>query len=555
MAQDSKLLSALCENLRKLIRLPEDSTPKGSQVINTIIAAVITRSTLILHGPPGCAKSTVIKLIAKGFGITGSWRVNGTAGTKEEDLVGGLDLAELTKGNRKVLFSPFIESPMALLDEVDKINPYSMAALLPLLAEGEARVGTECREVPKRFFAMTMNPPAPNQANFELPEALKDRADAEVFFPPTSFIELVDIYDSVLSNEGELVAAMPTLGAPKQLHALQQRVAQVAVSREAKLWASLLVNASTICKKDAKQEMKTWPACCADCELAEATLPCSKISPMSARAGISALNLAKGLSFMRGAYQVEPKDVDEVFPFAMSHRTSFVNEAMDSKRAFIINFFARLKGAVTPAYKIATDPSAIQAEDLEAFKKSADPLVRLAIKYRQEDLGQIGEKIKSKLRGMSAKQLKDAKRKGGLTMADRNLIDQMIIARKTIHLDTKDEAVLEDGEFRALFTSPEGEALFSPDNWEDVVNEGRISQTSLLGYLGVDMVYENAVLILMFEDADSADAFRIRLQQAAPWLAQLCPYQEASGLAPKLDEAGFTQQKGGQTHVDSPQAA
>lgn len=547
MAQHTKILAALSDNIRKLIRLPEDCTPKGSQVLNAVIAAALTRSTLILHGPPGCAKSTVIKLIAKAFGITGQWRVNGTAGTKEEDLVGGLDLAELTKGGRKVLFSPFTETPMALLDEVDKINPYSMAALLPLLAEGEARVGTECKRVPKRFFAMTMNPPAAGQGNFELPEALKDRADLEIHFPPTSFIELVDIYDKVLSNEGDLVAAMPTLGTPEDLAALQKAAARIEVSKEALILASLYVNASSVCKKDAKQELRTFPACCVQCELAEATLPCAKMTPMSARAGISALNLAKGLAFMRGASKAEPRDVDEIFPFVMSHRTSFVNEVVDSKRAFVVNFFGRLKGAVTPALKVATDPSAINAEDLEIYQKSADPLVRLAIKYRQEDLGQIGEKLKTKLRGMNAKELKDNKRKGGLTMADRNLIDQMIIARKTVHLDIADETILEDREFRDLFTSPEGEPYLSADSWEDLVNEGRISQASLLGFLGVDMAFEDGVLMVMFEEADSADAFRTRLKEADK-KNLLCPYR-AAGLIPQLEEAGFTLATGGEGDV------
>jgi len=542
-----KLTNSLVENLQRLIRLPEDSTPKSSIIIAAVTAAVLSRSTLLLHGPPGCAKSTLIKLIAKAFGIDGQWRINGTAGTKEEDLVGGLDLAALANGSRKVVFSPWVSAKMRLLDEVDKINPYALAPLLPVLAENEARVGTSVLPLAKTFTALTMNPPMAGQGNFDLPEAIKDRIDLEVFFPSTTFIELADIFEGVMNNGGDLVKAMPQLGTSEELTRMQDEVAALPISQEARYATAFYLHATSVCKKDAKVEMRNFPTCCADCELAEATLPCSKIAPLSARTGISALNLARGIAYLRGSDKVERADVDMIFPMVMSHRAHFPNAAIDSIRTFVPEFFTRLSGAVALPMKIALKPGELNQAEMDSFAKSADPLVALAVKSAQAELGQVGKKLKTRLSSMNAEELKVAHKKGGLEFKDRTLIDNMIVARKTVAIGLPDESLLCAPLFRDLFTSPEGEPFLSASKWDDIAAEGRTEQLSLgIGDMGVDVCFENGLLCLGFNDAQSADLFRERIKSALSTFdaSLVCPY-EVAGILEQMEKAGMLPHKGG----------
>lgn len=540
-----KLAKSLIDNLLKLIKLPQDATPNSETIIHTIVAAVLTRSTLLLHGPPGCAKSTAIKMIAKAFGVTGQWRINGGVDTKEEDLVGALDIVAMTNGEgRKVIFSPLMSSPMMLIDEIDKIPSFCQAPLLPVLAEGEARVGTECQIVPPRFTAMTMNPPAPGQGNFELPEAIKDRLDLEIRFPSTTFAELTDIFSNVMDNQGDLTKAMPTLGSMEELKALQDQVAALPITREAKVAAAMYIHASTACCKDAKVEMINFPACCSDCEFANSSFYCSKIAPLSARTGLSALKVAKGIAYLRGSKQVEKQDVDKVFPMVMSHRVNFINVPVDSFRIFVPEFFGRLSKEVQRAFDVVMDPDttikkAMEQGSLDRLKETTDPLLRQAVKMAEASMARVGDNVKADLGTMDTHSLKQAKRMFKEPV-ERSMIDSMIIARSTVSITIPNEDLLMDQMFRDTFSTPDGEPFVTSLKWDELAAEGQATQGSLGLGLGVDMFYANGKLNVEFSDGSHADLFRAEVQAALPSFGSelLCPYAVA-GHTDKLIELGF----------------
>jgi len=541
-----KTVSKLHGELSRLLVFPQEVVPSGNDIISVLIASVISRSTVILHGPPGCAKSTAVKLIAKAFGITGQWRINGTVGTKEEDLVGGLDLVAMANGERKVVFSPFIETPMALIDEVDKINPHAMAPLLPLLAENEARVGTECKVIGKRFTAMTMNPPAAGQGNFDLPDALKDRADLEIMFPPVTFIESQRITETLQKVGGDLVKAMPTLAAPSDLVTVQEQVEAIPVSAEARLTLGVYLDRTRRCVKDAKEELSTFPGCCADCEHADGSMLCSKITPLSERVAASVIRVAKGLAYLHGHKEVSVDLVDKVMPFAISHRANFPNQVITNRRAFTHQFFHQLKGGVSTVLRLLFNPQDIDSEQMDRLKDSTDPLLKSAVKFVASELGQIGEKLKHRLPLLTTAELKSAKKKGGITMKDRQVVDQMISARTTVSIQVSSEDLLMEPAFRELFTSPEGVPFQPNASWDELASEGLIAQASLgLGTLGINMEFDGSekLLHLMFNDGDSADDFRARFvtvdQIEGYTFALVDPYRIVPGLLDRMKSQGF----------------
>lgn len=544
MTREFTIVRQLVDHLKELVNLPENTTPCRDRIIDVFVASVITKSHIILHGPPGCAKSTIVKLVAKAFGVDGGlWRVNGTLGTKEEDLVGGLDLVALANHKREVFYAQFVDSPIRLLDEANRINEFATSPLLPLLGEGEARVGgTDYKKVPRRFTAFTINPPEPGQGNFDLTKPLRDRMDLEMHFPDIGFEEMELVLANNEKSKDDLVTAMPVLGTPEDLFAIQQLVEQIPVAPEATTAISLYFEATRMCKKYAKEEMRNFPACCADCEMAESSFPCSKVTPLSPRAGISAKNLAKGMAFLRKSPEAQKSDVDEVFPFVLSHRVSFPNQTIDNLRTHVFSFFATLQSEVNYAFKLLTAPEHLQEEELKSAQarsaeKNGNPLVKkvLLMQRTKTKLGNAGEQLKKKLLNMTAAEMKKAVTKSGLSMAERQLVERMILARKLVHVSV-DEPVMKEKAFRDLFTSPEGEPFFDAAAWDDVTWDGKIGQGSLLG--GLDMQYQDKVLTVQFDDADQADAFNERLQKARDNFAVLCPYTQ-TGMLPDLIKAGI----------------
>jgi hypothetical protein len=276
--------------------------------------------------------------------------------------------------------------------------------------------------------------------------------------------------------------------------------------------------------------------------MAESSFPCSKVTPLSPRAGISAKNLAKGLAFLRRSKEAGKADVDEIFPFVLSHRVSFPNQSIDNLRTHVFTFFNLLQGEVNYAYQLLTAPETLQEEELKAARarsadKNGNPLVKkvLQLQRTKTRLGHAADELKRQIASMDAKALKKSLAKSGLTMAERQLVERMILARKLVHLKA-DEATLKQQPFRDLFTSPEGMPYFEEAAWDDVVGDGKISQGSLLG--GLDMQYREEILSVQFDDADQADAFTERLARVAGDFALLCPYEQ-SGLRPDLEKAGI----------------
>jgi hypothetical protein len=366
--------------------------------------------------------------------------------------------------------------------------------------------------------------------------------DLQMHFPDIGFEELERVLENNETSRDDLVQAMPVLGTPADLFAIQHMVEAIPVAPEALTAIGLYFEATRSCKKDAKAELRNFPACCAECEMAESSFPCSKVTPLSPRAGISAKNLAKGMAFLRRAPEAGKSDVDEIFPFVLSHRVSFPNQAIDTLRTHVFSFFATLQAEVNYAFQLLTAPEHLQEEELKqararAAEKNGNPLVKkvLMLQRTRARLNDAGEQLKKQLAGMNAPELKKTVTKSGLTMAERQLVERMILARKLVHLQVAEDT-LKYQPFRDLFTSPEGQPYFEAAAWDDVAWDGKIGQGSLLG--GLDMQFRESTLSVQFDDAEQADAFLERLRRAKGDFTLLCPYEQA-GLRPDLEKAGI----------------
>ena len=107
-----------------------------SETIEPLVAAVIARRHAVLIGPPGTAKSSLIRDLAAGLGGLRffSWLL--TEFSVPEELFGPLDISALEQGQyRRLTAGKLPEAELAFIDEVFKAGPAILNTLLSVMQE------------------------------------------------------------------------------------------------------------------------------------------------------------------------------------------------------------------------------------------------------------------------------------------------------------------------------------------------------------------------------------------------------------------------------------
>ncbi|TFF83753.1 MAG: hypothetical protein EU552_02745 [Promethearchaeota archaeon] len=129
-----------------------------------VLNALVPNSAMLLVGGHGGGKTTLVKLLGRMF--TGmrldeieSSIVRGHPQLTEEKLTGTLKLGKLMKdGVEEVVWRQFITSFWKIIDEVNRLTPYSQDILLSLLAEGKVKYYDAITTIEKYTLYATINP-------------------------------------------------------------------------------------------------------------------------------------------------------------------------------------------------------------------------------------------------------------------------------------------------------------------------------------------------------------------------------------------------------------
>ncbi|MGH7868327.1 MAG: AAA family ATPase, partial [Candidatus Dormibacteraceae bacterium] len=109
--------------------------PERKEVIDGSLAAVLAGEHVLLLGPPGTAKSALVRAIAGAFGGTYFERLLTTFSTPEE-LFGPVSLKALEQDQfRRVVAGKLPEAEFAFIDEVFKASSAILNTLLTLANE------------------------------------------------------------------------------------------------------------------------------------------------------------------------------------------------------------------------------------------------------------------------------------------------------------------------------------------------------------------------------------------------------------------------------------
>ncbi len=144
------------------------------ELIDLVIAGVLSRGHLLLEGLPGLGKTELVKGLSKALELD-TKRIQFTPDLLPGDITGNPVLQDTEKG-REFVFQPGpLFTNLCLADEINRASPKTQSALLEAMQERRVTVLGDTHELPKPFFVLATQNPIELEGTYPLPEAQLDR--------------------------------------------------------------------------------------------------------------------------------------------------------------------------------------------------------------------------------------------------------------------------------------------------------------------------------------------------------------------------------------------
>ncbi|MFK8056284.1 MAG: AAA family ATPase [Saprospiraceae bacterium] len=209
------------------------------EIIDVLGLALVARENAFLYGPPGTAKSAIVRSLASGItGGAGAFEYLLTRFTEPSELFGPFDIRRLREGDLVTNTSGMLpEATTVFLDEVFNANSAILNSLLLALNERRFRRGQETRELPAVLFAGASNQLPTDEAL----EALYDRFLLRVRCDAVSPPQLMEVLNAGRRLENNDQDELPTVSA-EELRTLQKACRSVDLSATTEAYLTLIAS-------------------------------------------------------------------------------------------------------------------------------------------------------------------------------------------------------------------------------------------------------------------------------------------------------------------------
>ena len=143
-----------------------------SEIIELMIAAMMTNGHVLLEGVPGIAKTLTSKLLARCIKADFT-RIQFTPDLMPTDIV-GTTIFDMKRSEFYFKKGP-IFSNVVLIDEINRAPAKTQAALMEVMEEQQVSVDGETYKMPPPFFVVATQNPVEQEGTYKLPEAQLDR--------------------------------------------------------------------------------------------------------------------------------------------------------------------------------------------------------------------------------------------------------------------------------------------------------------------------------------------------------------------------------------------
>ncbi|MBR2311213.1 MAG: MoxR family ATPase [Oscillospiraceae bacterium] len=272
----------IMDQLRKVI-VGKDS------VLLWTLAAILAKGHILLEDIPGVGKTTMAVAFSRVLGLSYN-RVQFTPDVLPSDIT-GYSVLNQTTGAMEYRAGAVLCN-LFLADELNRATSRTQSALLEAMEERQVTVDGTTYALPEPFMVIATQNPTGAAGTQLLPDSQIDR------FMVSQTMGYPDPKDEVmmlLQRQGkDPMESLETVVTAEELAQMQQTVAETFVSEEIAAYAVNLVDAT---RRSA--------------DLMRGASP---------RATLALVSMAKAIARMRGRDYVVPKDVQECFVTALSHR-------------------------------------------------------------------------------------------------------------------------------------------------------------------------------------------------------------------------------------------
>ncbi|MBN1956094.1 MAG: MoxR family ATPase [Anaerolineae bacterium] len=141
-------------------------------VLNKIMAAILSGGHVLLEDYPGLAKTLIAKSFAAALGLEFK-RIQFTPDLLPGDITGGY-IYNRTQNRFELRRGPLF-AHIILADEINRASPKTQSALLEAMQEMQVTLEGETMRLPEPFVVLATQNPIEYEGTFPLPEAQLDR--------------------------------------------------------------------------------------------------------------------------------------------------------------------------------------------------------------------------------------------------------------------------------------------------------------------------------------------------------------------------------------------
>ena len=280
-------------------------------LIDKLLIAMLAGGHVLLEGPPGLAKTTLVHALATGVDASFQ-RIQFTPDLMPADLTGS-EIFEPTQGGFRFVAGPLFHE-ILLADEINRAPPKVQSALLEAMAEHQITVAGKTHRLPEVFMVLATQNPLEQSGTYPLPEAQLDRFLFKIVLHYPSIDEEIEITRRARrAYEGHVEAGITAQLQPNQLLQLREQLNDIFIEERIERFAIQLVAAT----RNLGKHLPDWHE-----HLRAGASP---------RASIALLRASAARALLLGRDYVLPEDVIALAPDILRHRIQ-------------LNFSARARG-------------------------------------------------------------------------------------------------------------------------------------------------------------------------------------------------------------------
>jgi MoxR-like ATPase len=262
------------------------------QMVELLLAAILSDGHVLIEGVPGVAKTLTAKLLSKCISV-GFSRIQFTPDLMPSDVIG------TSIFNPKETAFQFNKGPIfsniVLIDEINRAPAKTQAALFEVMEERQVTVDGHTYHVSAPFMVVATQNPIEQEGTYHLPEAQLDRFLFKINVTyPTAEQEFRIVSNHHKSSLDTMLHQVVSVLTATQIDELRKQVRTIHIEEK-------LISFITAMVSNTRNHKSIYLGA-------------------SPRASIGIMNGAKALASMRGRDFVTPEDIIYIAPAVLRHR-------------------------------------------------------------------------------------------------------------------------------------------------------------------------------------------------------------------------------------------